>query len=170
MKKFPITFLNWKLNAMSYLTSDGFSLKSTIIYITTSCINLFHKKKQSTALCCFKMMLPASLCVCVRACVCLCVIERERENLSSTPCMKMDGPHQVCLVTEDGTKKKGKICNMCRKHIWFQGSGLTLTYSIRGPAWRMTTDVNAWMYETAGIWPKSSSTDKLLILNLKINK
>lgn len=82
--------------------------------------------------------------------------------------------HIKCLVTEEGPRKKKSwgIFAMCAVSICGpMVPRLVWPWPGRGPAWRMTTDINAWMYETAGIWPKSTSaanTRHLFLMNLSI--
>lgn len=96
-----------------------------------------------------------------------------RDSLSSAPCIKMDGPHQVSCHWGGAKKKKSwGIFAMCAVSICGpMVPRLVWPWPGRGPAWRMTTDINAWMYETAGIWPKSTSaanTRHLFLMNLSI--
>lgn len=97
-----------------------------------------------------------------------------RDSLSSAPCIKMDGPHQVSCHW-GGAKKKKKswgIFAMCAVSICGpRVPRLVWPWPGRGPAWRMTTDINAWMYETAGIWPKSTraaNARHLFLINLSV--
>lgn len=120
---FPWRSLPFKLNVTSWQTMKMLQFSCTeIVKIASKRVMLLLKVVTggSTTGCCP----PLKCCLwplCVRAIVCL------------PPRVLRWMAHIKCLVTGEGPKgekKLGNICNVCRKHMWSQGSeaGLTLTW------------------------------------------